>query len=58
MAGSSAIPPKLSELTQVTLPDGTAYSAPWASSASVSQLQPTSASIGSVTSSGSISARA
>ena len=33
-------------------------SAPWASSASVSQVQPTAASIGSVTSSGSISARA
>ena len=58
MGGSSAIPPKLSELTQVTLPEGTTYSAPWASSASVSQLQPTPASSGSLTSSGSISARA
>ena len=52
------MPPKLSELTQVTLPEGAPYSAPWASSASVSQLQPTPASSGSLTSSGSISARA
>ena len=55
---SSAMPPKLSVATRVTVPDAVVYAAPWASSASVSQLQPTAASIGSVISSGSISARA
>jgi hypothetical protein len=44
------MPPKLSDDTLVTVPDGAVYSAPWASSASVSQVQPTSASSGSVTS--------
>ena len=55
---SSAIPPKLSVATRVTVPDATWYVAPCASRASVSQDQPTSASIGSVISSTSISARA
>ena len=58
VAPSGDRPPKLSDATQVTVPDGATYDAPWASSASVNQLQPTPASIGSVTSSGSISARA
>ena len=55
---SSAMPPKLSVATRVTVPDAAAYAAPWASSASVSQDQPTAASIGSVIRSSSISARA
>ena len=55
---SSAIPPKLSVATRVTVPDAAVYAAPWASSASVSHDQPTAASIGSVTRSRSISARA
>ena len=55
---SSAMPPKLSVATRVTVPDAAAYVAPWASSASVSQDQPTAASNGSVIRSSSISARA
>ena len=50
--------PKLSEDTLVTVPDGATYVAPCASSASLSQDQPTSASSGSLAISGSISARA
>ena len=56
--GSSSIAPKLSVLTQVTVPDMEWWPAPWASRASVSQDQPTAWSIGSAPSSGSISARA
>jgi hypothetical protein len=52
------MPPKLSVATRVTVPDAAAYVAPCASSASVSHDQPTAASIGSVMSSRSISARA
>ena len=58
VASSSAIPPKLSVATLVTVPDAATYDAPCASRASVNQVQPTPASIGSLTSSGSISARA
>ena len=35
------MPPKLSVATRVTVPEAAAYAAPWASSASVSQDQPT-----------------
>ncbi len=52
------MPPKLSEATLVTVPLGAPNCAPWASRASVSQVQPTAASSGSVTISGSICARA
>ena len=58
LASSSAMLPKLSEETLVTVPDGARYVAPWAVSASTSHDQPTSASIGSLAISGSISARA
>ena len=55
---SSAIAPKLSVATRVTVPEAEAYVAPCAASASVSQDQPTSARAGSVIISRSISARA
>ena len=55
---SSAMLPKLSVATRVTVPEAAVYDAPCASSASVSHDQPTSASIGSVIMSTSISARA
>ena len=55
---SSAIPPKLSVATRVTVPDAAVWSAPWVPRASSSHDQPTSASIGSVIMSSSISARA
>ncbi len=58
LRGSSAIVPKLSVVTQVTLPDAVWNGAPCASRASVSHDQPTAASIGSAPSSGSMSARA
>ncbi len=58
LGSSSAMLPKLSEDTLVTVPDGATYVAPCASSASLSQDQPTSASSGSLAISGSISARA
>ena len=54
----SAMPPNDSLATDVTVPLGAVYSAPCASSASISQDQPTRASSGSVTISGSTSARA
>ena len=54
---SSAIPPKDSLDTDVTVPLGSTYSAPWLSSASMSQDQPTRARSGSVTISGSTVAR-
>jgi hypothetical protein len=52
------MPPKDSLDTEVTVPLGATYSAWWASRASINQDQPTVASNGSVTISGSTSARA
>ena len=58
LPASSAIEPKLSVATRVTVPDAAPYIAPWAARASVSQDHPTSARAGSVIISRSISARA
>ena len=55
---SSAMPPKDSLVTDVTVPLGAVYSALWAARASISQDQPTLPISGSVTISGSTSARA
>ena len=57
-AGRSAMAPKLSDATRVTVPEMATWEAPWAWRASVSQVQPTSARRGSVMRSRSISARA
>ena len=56
--GSSDIPPKLSDATRVTVPLGARKPASWLCRASSSQVQPTALSRGSVTISGSMSARA
>src|SRR5919106_1364523 len=57
VGGSSAMPPKDSDATRVTVPLAAVYGAPCPASASVSQAQPTAGRNGSAAMSGSSAAR-